>query len=201
MPDQVKILSRDRVFSGYNGLDAIRLQHERFGGGLSRPISRELLVRGIAVSVLPYDPVADRVVLIEQFRIGAWARDWDVWQTEIVAGRAEEGEALDDVARRETLEETGCHLIRVEPVCRYLVNPACSTEIMNLYFGQVDAGEVSGFFGLDHEDEDIRVFTAAADEAIGWLNAGKVTNANLMIALQAFALRRDDLRGRWTAGG
>ena len=197
MPDQVKILSRERVFSGYNGLDKFRLQYEKFDGTLSRPISRELLVRGIAVSVLPYDPHTDQVVLIQQFRIGAHVRDWMPWQTEIVAGRVEEGEAIEEVARREASEEAACALGRLELLSKYLVNPACSNEIMHLFIGEVDADKASGTHGLDEEDEDIRVFVKPADEVFGWLEDGSITNANMLIAVQGLALRRDRLRQEW----
>jgi ADP-ribose pyrophosphatase len=156
-------------------------------------------VRGTAVSVLPYDPVNDQIVLIEQFRIGAYGTGQHPWLTEIVAGRAEPGEELDDVARRETLEETGCTLRALEFHCTYLANPACSTEIMHLYFGEVTASDVGGLHGLDHEDEDIRVFVVPADEAINWLGTPHVSNANFLIALQGFALKRAELRARWLA--
>ena len=46
----------------------------------------------------------------------------------------------------------------------------------------------------------IRAAVPAAEEAFAWLNAGKANNANLIIALQALALRRDDYRARWLAG-
>ncbi len=199
MPDQVKILSRERVFSGYNGLEVYCLQRERFAGGMSRPVSRELLIRGPAVSVLPYDPVADRLVLIQQFRIGAYVTDRHPWLIEVPAGNVEAGETLADVARREALEELGRPLARLEPVCTYLISPGCSTETMHLFAGEVDSHQAEGVHGVEHEDEDIRVFTVAAREAIGWLDSRDeiVSNANLLIALQWFALHREELRARW----
>ena len=42
-----------------------------FAGGISKVISREILERGDAVAVLPYDPVSDTILLVEQVRIGA----------------------------------------------------------------------------------------------------------------------------------
>lgn len=197
MPNQVKILSRNRLVDGYNAYDELSLQYERFDGALSRPIPRELMIRPPAVSVIPYDPVNDRLVLIEQFRVGAWGADLPAWCVEIVAGRVEAGEEVEDVARRETLEETGLTALHLEPVCTYLSNPSCSTEIMHMFAAHVDCAAAEGLHGLDHEDEDIRVFQVPAEEAFGWLHSGEVSNANLLIALQALALRRDDYRRRW----
>ncbi len=70
-----------------------------------------------------------------------------------------------------------------------------------MYAAHVDAADEEGFHGLDHEDKDIRVFQVLADEAISWLHTNKITNANLLIALQAFALRRDGFISRWPVPG
>lgn len=197
MPDQVKILSRNRLVDGYNAYDELQLQYEKFDGSLSRPIPRELMIRPPAVSVVPYDPVSDRVVLIEQFRVGAWGAGWHSWCIEIVAGRAEPGEELAEVAVRETKEETGLDVLHLEPVCTYLTNPSCSTEVMHLFAAHVACPDADALHGLDHEDEDIRVFGVPAEEAFGWISTGAAGNANLVIGLQALALRREDFRRRW----
>ena len=78
---------------------------------------RELFERGHAAAVLPYDPVTDRVLMIEQFRIGALAAPGGPWLLEIVAGVIDPGEIPEEVVRRETVEETGCHLQKVVPIC------------------------------------------------------------------------------------
>ena len=67
---RVRILERRRVHDGFYKFDALQLQHERFDGGWTGPLRRELLVQRAAVAVLPYDPEQDLVVLVEQFRTG-----------------------------------------------------------------------------------------------------------------------------------
>ena len=50
----------------------------------------------------------DEVVLIEQIRIAAYDTSETPWLLEMVAGMIEEGESrLEDVARREAIEEAG----------------------------------------------------------------------------------------------
>jgi len=197
MPDQVKILARRRGFDGFNKLDVFNLQHELFGGGLGQPIQRELLERGQAVAVIPYDPRTDRVILIEQFRIGAYGAGRHPWMIEVPAGRHDEGESAEETAHREALEEIGRPLDRLERLCRYMVNPASTTEAITLFAGRVDAEGADGVHGLDHEGEDIRVFNVPAEEAIGWIGTEKASNATLLIALLSFARNRERLRRIW----
>ncbi|MBT8438448.1 MAG: ADP-ribose diphosphatase, partial [Gammaproteobacteria bacterium] len=65
------VITRESLYRGFFKLVGIELTHDLFEGGESPILRRELLDRGRAVAVLPYDPVRDEVVLIEQFRIGA----------------------------------------------------------------------------------------------------------------------------------
>ena len=66
-----------------------------------------------------YDPNLDSVLLIEQFRVGALSHP-NPWQLEIVAGLVDgHGESLEDVAKREVLEEAGVELSRLEKVMTF----------------------------------------------------------------------------------
>ena len=71
--DDVEIIEKTTPFKGYFQIDRYRLRHRLFEGGWSGEMVREVFERGHAVAVLLLDPVLDRVVLIEQFRPGAFA--------------------------------------------------------------------------------------------------------------------------------
>jgi len=191
------LVAKTIVYSGFFRLETYRLRHELFAGGWSPAISRECLERGHAVAVLPYDPQRDQVVLIEQFRIGALEQGDGPWLLEIVAGIIGPGESKLDVARREAMEEAGCELLDILPVCEYLVSPGGSTESITLYCGRVDAGGIGGVYGLAEEHEDIRVQVLPTDEALALLHSGRVLSATTLIALQWLALQREELRVRW----
>jgi ADP-ribose pyrophosphatase len=193
----VEILEKETAFQGYFRIDRYRLRHRLFAGGWSEAITREVFERGHVVGVLPYDPMADQVVLIEQFRIGAYAAGFSPWLIEIVAGVIEEGEGPEEVARRETLEETGCAVTELMPVTTYLVGPGGATETVKLFCGRVDATGAGGIHGKKEEHEDIRVFQAPFREAMARLEGGEIKNALSIIALQWLALNHDELRRRW----
>lgn len=193
----VEILARDTCFQGYFRIDRYRLRHRLHGGGWSGEMTRELFERGHAVAVVPYDPMADAVVLIEQFRVGAYAAGFPCWLTEIVAGIIDEGETPEAVARRETVEEAGCTILDLVPVCRYMASPGGTSESVTLFCGRVDSTGVGGIHGLPDEHEDIRVEVVPWAEARRRLDEDRIGNAVTIIALQWLALHRDALRQRW----
>jgi ADP-ribose pyrophosphatase len=150
-----------------------------------------------ASSVLLYDPLLDRVVLIEQFRIGALDQPGNPWVVETVGGYLGAGESPEEVARREALEEADCTIQQLEPICSFMVSPGISVDRIHLFCGLVDASHAGGVHGLDHEGEDIRVLVMDADQAIGELYDGRMNSTSVIIALQWLTLRRDELRQRW----
>ncbi|MFZ5491348.1 MAG: NUDIX domain-containing protein [Pseudomonadota bacterium] len=191
----VMVTARETVFQGYFRVDRYRLRHRLFGGGWSREFQRELFERGHAAAVLPYDPTCDRVLLIEQFRIGPYAHGGAPWQIEIVAGILHEGESPAELARREAWEEAGCVLSsELLPIAAYYMSPGAVSEHMTLFCALADLRDAGGIHGLDHEDEDIRVHVPLFDEAMAWLAAGRIQNSPAIIALQWLAMNRSRLR-------
>jgi ADP-ribose pyrophosphatase len=195
--DRVRIVERSTPFQGYFRIDRYRLRHRRFDGGWSDEIQREVFERGHAAAVLPYDPARDTVVLIEQFRIGAYAAGLEPWLIEIVAGIIEPGEAAAEVVRREAREEAGCEIGALEPVGSFIMSPGGASETLSLFCGRVESAGAGGLHGLAEEHEDIRAIVLSSDKAIARLAAGEIANASAAIALQWLALNRERLRATW----
>lgn len=194
---EVRVVEKKLAFDGYFKIIRYRLAHSLFAGGEGPELSREIFERGHAVAVLPYEPERDEVVLIEQFRPGALGVDPDPWLIETIAGIVEPGEDVADVARREAKEEAGVQLTDLRPVCRYFASPGGSTETVDLFAARIGAGGAGGFFGLADEGEDIKVHVVTVDEAIAWLDEGRIKVATTIIALQWLMLNRDRLRREW----
>lgn len=193
----VEIVEQRTCYQGFFRMAQYRLRHRRYDGSMSPLLSRELFERGHAAAVLPYDPVLDYVVLLEQFRIGALAAAGGPWLLDIVAGIIEPGETAAEVVRREMEEEAGCTLQALEPICEYLVSPGGTSERISLYCGQVDASRVGGIHGLAEEGEDIRVSTVSFDEALTLLESGRINSASPIIALQWLQMNRARLQQQW----
>ena len=125
---EVRILEREVAFQGYFRVDRYRLRHTLHAGGLGAELQREVFERGHIAAVLPVDPLLERVVLIEQFRPGAWAAGWEPWLLECVAGVLEDGETGAELAHREAHEEAGLRIHQLEPIARFLSSPGASSE-------------------------------------------------------------------------
>ncbi len=194
---RVEVLKKKTPYKGYFQMDVYHLRHCKYDGGWTAPMSRELFERGHAAAVLPYDPDRDCVVLIEQFRIGAYAAGVEPWLTEVVAGIIAAGESPEEVVRREAVEEAGCEIQDLVPIGTFLMTPGASSETLAMYCGRVDSKGVGGVHGLDHECEDIRSFVVPADEALAMVMACPCPNANTVIALQWLMLNRAELKRRW----
>lgn len=192
-----KVLNKEVVYQGFFRLEKYRLKHALFAGGWSDELDRELFRRGNCVAVLLYDPDKDKVVLIEQFRVGAILRPEPAWLLEIVAGAIEEGETAEEVAYREAVEEAGCHIQELKVISEFYTTPGGSSEWITLFCGKVDSTNVGGIHGLDHEHEDILVSTVSFDEAYRLLEQGKINSGIPIIAIQWLALNRDQLRREW----
>ena len=195
--NDVELIARETLYSGFFSMDLYRFRHRLFNGEMSGEIRREIFERGHAAVLLPFDPVRDEVVLVEQIRIAAYDVSESPWLLEMVAGMIEEGETVEDVARREALEEAGLVVGRTKPVLSYLASPGGTSERLSIMVGEVDATTAEGIHGLADENEDIRVHVVSREQAYQWVEEGKIDNAASVIALQWLQLHYQTLRNEW----
>lgn len=199
----VSVEVAERVWDGRFPLDRIRFRHRRFDGAMSPLRTWELWRRGRAAAMLPYDPRADSVVLIEQFRLPALAAGLDPVLVECPAGLCDPGESPEQTVRREVHEEAGLTTGRLRHVADVLLTPGGSDELCALFVGEVVAPQggpdgACGSAGLADEHEDIRLRVWPADRAIEAALRGEMPNSVAMIALLWLNARRDELRAEWT---
>lgn len=181
----VEVITRRQPFRGFFAVEDMTLRHRRFDGTMTGPLRREVFVSTDAVTVLPWDPVRDLVLLVEQFRTGPVARGGGpVWQIEAIAGRIDAGETPEDTARREAAEEAGVTLGALLPVAGYYPSPGALSEYIHSYVALADLGAVQpGLHGLAEEGEDIRTHLLTLASALDWLAAGRIGNAPLILTL------------------
>lgn len=195
--EDVMIEKEETLYDGFFKMKKVTFKHRLFKGGWSEPFTREMMVRGDAVCVLLYDPKTDQVLLIEQFR-PCTTKHASPWLLELVAGMVEVDESDEAVARRESFEEAGIDVLRLEFMLKFVPSPGGLLEYLRMYVGEFDATQMSddAVFGLASENEDIKRHLFDADEAIALL-ATHIDNASTIMGLQWLALNKASLRERW----
>ncbi|EPN7878203.1 ADP-ribose diphosphatase [Vibrio vulnificus] len=195
-PEDVEVLSKEPLFQGFFKMIKYRFRHKLFAGGWSNVIEREMFERGHAAAMLPYDPIRDQVVLIEQIRVGALEHQHP-WQLEIVAGMIDRNESAEAVVRREAQEEAGLEVGQLVSVVSYYPSAGGCSEKLDVFIGEVDASKAHGIHGLDYEDEDIRVHVMTREQAYDLVKQGKIENGASIIALQWLELNHLQLKSQW----
>jgi ADP-ribose pyrophosphatase len=199
----VQIDSVETVWSGRFPLQRVKFRNRRFDGAMSGERTWELWRRGRAAAVVPYDPVTDHVVMIEQFRLPALAAGLEPVLLEFCAGLADGDESPEEVVTRESQEEMGLSVAPLERIGGFLLTPGGCDEYCYLLAGLVRLPDLPpdgrlGVHGLASENEDIAVRAIPADIAIADAVAGRIPNSVATIGLLWLAARREWLRDRWS---
>lgn len=184
LSDDVDVKLHREVYAHFFSVEEYDLRFRRFDGSLSPLVNRAVFVSGDAATVLPYDPKRDRVLLIEQFRAGCFARgDKNPWSLEAIAGRIDAGETPEDAARREAVEEAGLTLHALEKVSQYYASPGAKSEYLYSYVGVVDLpDDAAGVFGVEGEAENIRGHLIARAELLRLVSTGEIGNSPLVLS-------------------
>ncbi len=195
-PGDVQTLSRRQPYAHFFAVEDIHLQHRRFDGSDSAVIERAAFVSGDAATVLPYDPLRDRVLVVEQFRTGPLARgDANPWLLEAVAGRVDPFETPEDCARREAQEEAGVELRELLPIAGYYPSPGAKSEFLYSYLALCDLPDLTPRLGgLAAEGEDIRAHVIGFERLMQAIAAPEGANAPLILSAMWLAMNRDRLR-------
>ena len=194
----VAVAALRQPYARFFAIEEYDVAWRRFDGRLSETVTRAAFLSGDAVTVLPYDPKRDLVLVVEQFRAGPLARgDGQCWQIEAIAGRVDPGESPEAAARREAVEEAGLELAGLLEVARYYPSPGAVSEYLYSYVALTDLADGSaGVFGMAGETEDIRGHLISFDRLMDLVTTGEIENAPLI--LTALWLQRE--RSRLRAG-
>jgi len=193
----VQLLEREPCHEGFFQLQRFHFKHRLFKGGWSDVLLREVFIRGSATCVLPYDPLREQIVLLEQIRAGALLDGGSPWLLELIAGINDKGEVPEDIARREAVEEADIELQALIPIYKYYPSPGGATEMVHLFCAQVDASQASGIHGLEEEGEDIKVHVLELEEAYAMLSRGEINNSPAIMAIQWLMLNKQSVHAVW----
>jgi nudix-type nucleoside diphosphatase (YffH/AdpP family) len=191
----VDVAVQSYPYSDFFAVEYLTLSHKRFNGETSAQMDRAAFVSADAVTVLPYDPVRQRVLLIEQFRVAPYVRgDLHPWVLEPIAGRLDAGETEANTARREAVEEAGVTLGELHRVGGYYPSPGALTEYVTSYIGIADLpDDVVGVGGLASEHEDISSLILSLEDLLALADQGALDTGPLLLSALWLARHKDQL--------
>ena len=192
----VKLAVSRQPYTKYFAVREDDLQFPTFSGGMSEMVNRASFLGGDAVTVLPYDPKLDCVLLIRQFRHGVYARgDGNPWTIEPAAGRIDPGETPEETALRELREETGVEARELFRVAEYYPSPSAYSEYIFSFVALADlSGRDGRTAGLESEHEDIMSHVIPFATLMEYLDTGAANTAPLVMSALWLAARRETLR-------
>lgn len=148
-------------------------------------IVREAYDRGNGATILLYNKENKTVVLTKQFRLPTYVNgNEDGMLIEACAGLLDKDNP-EDCIRKETEEETGYRITKVDKVFEVYMSPGSVTEILYFFTGQYTKDmKVSDGGGAENESENITVLEMPFEEAYNMIGTGVIKDAKTIMLLQ-----------------
>ncbi len=186
-PD-VMIRDVELTSQGWHVLRRTTFDYRRRDGRWERQ-QRETYDRGNGAVILPYDVERRTVLLTRQFRFPAYVNDHpDGLLIEAAAGLLDADDPLTAI-RRESAEELGVTLSRIEHVFDAYMSPGSVTERLHFFAAAyTPENRTSEGGGVADEGEDIEVLELDFAEALAMTRAGQIIDGKTIMLLQWAAL-------------
>lgn len=158
--------------------------------GTSETQSREAYDRGNGAVILLYNKTSGTVILTRQFRLPTFINgNPDGMLIEACAGLLD-NDNPEECIKRETEEETGYKISKVEKVFEAYMSPGSVTEILHFFIAEYsNEMKVTNGGGLADEGENIEVLELSFDEALAMIDNGEIKDAKTIMLLQFIRLK------------
>lgn len=185
--DRIRVKSVRPLSSGHFKLNTVTFDWRRDDGQWQSQC-REVLDRGDAAALLPYNLARQTIVLVKQFRYPAYANNYDDLLIEAAAGLLDNASPEERI-RAEAEEETGYRLHDVRKIFEAFMSPGALTEKIHFFVAEYEpAMRISAGGGLADEGEEIEVLELSIDEALAMIAEGRIVDAKTIMLLQYAAL-------------
>lgn len=146
---------------------------------------REVYDRGNGAAILLYNSIQKTILLTRQFRLPTYLNGNETgMMIEACAGLLDKDNPEQCIIR-ETEEETGYRLNKVQKVFETYMSPGSVTEILYLFVGEYDETmKISNGGGIDSEQENIEVLEFSFDEAFTMIETSEIKDAKTIMLLQ-----------------
>ncbi|BAP31976.1 protein containing C-terminal region of TrgB protein [Chryseobacterium sp. StRB126] len=187
-PD-ITILKTDILSDNWYTLNKVTFT-VRKKDGTTETQSREAYDRGNGAVILLYNKASSTVILTRQFRLPTYINgNASGMLIEACAGLLD-NDNPEDCIKRETEEETGYKISKVEKVFEAYMSPGSVTEILHFFIAEYSSEmKMTDGGGLEEEGEHIEVLELPFDEALKMIDTGEMKDAKTIMLLQHLRIK------------
>lgn len=181
---KVKILKTEILSDNWYTLNKITFEKTKRDGSTEIQ-SREAYDRGNGATILLYNKDQNTVILTKQFRLPTYINgNSDGMLIETCAGLLD-NDNPEECIKRETEEETGYKISKVEKVFESYMSPGSVTEILHFFIAEYSKEiKTTEGGGLEEEGEDIEVLELSFDKTLEMIDSGEIKDAKTIMLLQ-----------------
>ncbi|MCP4294904.1 MAG: NUDIX hydrolase [Proteobacteria bacterium] len=189
---EYEIIKKERLFSEFFKIDRVDIQHDNFRDDKKSLVRRYHLQRPEAVAIILENTTTGNLILVEQFRYSSIDRSaGNGWALEIIAGLIDKGESPLNCAIRETYEETGYRVEKLELITTFFASIGISNELVHLFHGEVtSADKIGEGGGLAHENEDLAIREMSRQKLMESIKTGEINDSKTIIGIQWLLLNK-----------
>jgi len=184
MSQNIRITKTELLSNNWYLLNKVTYEFQNKNGVLETNI-REVYDRGNGAVILLYNKENKTIILTQQFRLPTYLNGNPTGQLiEACAGLLDKDNA-EDCIKKETEEETGYKISKVEKIFESYMSPGSVTEILHFFIAEYSKDmKVSDGGGLAHEQENIEVLELDFDKAYDMIFSGEIKDGKTIMLLQ-----------------
>ncbi|MFP8892344.1 GDP-mannose pyrophosphatase NudK [Chryseobacterium sp. EZn1] len=158
--------------------------------GTTETQSREAYDRGNGAVILLYNKVSNTVILTRQFRLPTYINGNSTGMLIEACAGLLDNDNPEDCIKRETEEETGYKISKVEKVFEAYMSPGSVTEILYFFIAEYSHEmKINNGGGLEEEGENIEVLELSFEESLKMIDTGEIKDAKTIMLLQHLRIK------------
>lgn len=158
--------------------------------GTTETQSREAYDRGNGAVILLYNTALNTVILTRQFRLPTYINGNPTGMLIEACAGLLDNDNPEDCIKRETEEETGYKISRVEKIFEAYMSPGSVTEILYFFIAEYSHEmKINDGGGLEEEGENIEVLELSFEESLKMIDAGEIKDAKTIMLLQHLRIK------------
>ncbi|MDR6462459.1 GDP-mannose pyrophosphatase NudK [Chryseobacterium sediminis] len=158
--------------------------------GTTETQSREAYDRGNGAVILLYNQLSNTVILTRQFRLPTYINGNETGMLIEACAGLLDNDNPEDCIKRETEEETGYKISRVEKIFEAYMSPGSVTEILYFFIAEYSIEmKITDGGGLEEEGENIEVLELSFEETLKMIDTGEIKDAKTIMLLQHLRIK------------